>query len=171
MPFQPFANRYSPHADLTLNPSTGVVSITVAHHPENRGANCRVYELAPPYTGQPVLKREYKQGEPGQIGPFGHGASLVLPTGALLVAVPLGIESAANVPPTILIEPGYAAPYQLGGDALAQANAAEIHRLQEIASMQQQRIVAIETALANVAQGGLSAEDAALLAWLRTMPR
>ena len=114
MPFTPIAGKYSPHIDLSMHPATGVVSITVAFH-INRGANCRLYELAPPYSGQPVLKRDWIQGQNDVLGPFGHGASLALPNGALLVAVPAGLDSAENVTPTILIEPGYSPPFALGG--------------------------------------------------------
>lgn len=117
MSFQPFEIQYSPHTDLSIHPATGVVTITVAHHPNNRGGyNCRVYEFAPPYVGKPILKREWEQGKNGIVGPFGHGASIVLPTGARLTVVPVGLDSVNNVTPAFQIEPGYSAPYQLGGD-------------------------------------------------------
>jgi len=116
MTFTPFDTKQSSHIDLTMHPVTGVVEITIQFHPQNTGPyNCRVYELAPPWTGKPVLKRDYQQGQPGMIGPFGHGASLLLPNGALLIAVPLGIDGPDNVTPTTMIEPGFSAPYALGG--------------------------------------------------------
>jgi len=116
MTFTPFDTKYSPHTDLTMNPVTGVVTITVAFHPNNRGGyNCKVWEFAPPYTGAPTLKRDWKQGAGGVVGPFGHGASLVLPTGGLLTVVPVGIDSGDNVTPAMQIEDGYSPPYVLGG--------------------------------------------------------
>lgn len=166
MPFTPIAGKYSPHMDVSMHPVTGIVSITVAFH-INGGANCRLYELAPPYTGQPVLKRDWIQGQNNVLGPFGHGASLVLPTGALLVAVPAGLDGANNVTPTILLEPGYAPPFALGTggggtiDPRVDALALQIGALG-------QQITAIETALGNIGTGGgLSAEESEALRRLK----
>lgn len=120
MPFTPFDTKQSSHMDMAMHPATGVVEITIQFHPNNTGPyNCRVYELAPPWTGKPVLKRDWQQGQPGMIGAFGHGASLLLPNGALLVGVPLGIDNSDNVTPTLLLEPGYAPPFALGGQGPA----------------------------------------------------
>jgi len=59
MTFTPFDTKYSPHTDLTMNPVTGVVTITVAFHPNNRGGyNCKVWEFAAPYTGAPMFELE-----------------------------------------------------------------------------------------------------------------
>ena len=177
MTFTPFANQYSPHTDVTLNPTTGVVTITVAHHPNNQGGyNCRVYELAPPYTGQPVQKREYTQGAPGQLGPFGHGASLVLPSGELLVVTPLGVDSGANVTPTIALEPGYAAPYALGGDtaALEQRLAALAQHLADVEAVMhetQNETARVRALAESISGAGLDAGDRAVLDYLKGMPR
>lgn len=183
MPFQPIAGKYSPHMDVSMHPVTGVVSITVAFH-INRGANCRLYELPPPYTGQPTLKRDWIQGQNNVLGPFGHGASLALPTGALLIAVPAGIDSAENVTPTIMIEPNFGPPFPLGGlgakgetgaqgpagpagtaDPALVAEVAELRRIvdhfeymialqQQKIDTQAQSIAAIETMLGNLEVGG-----------------
>lgn len=177
MTFQPFDIQYSPHIDVTMNPATGVVSITVAHHPNNQGGyNCRVYDLAPPYTGRPVLTREWEQGKNNITGPFGHGASVVLPTGALLTATPVGINSANNVTPAIQIEPGYSAPYQLGGstEALEQRLAALATHLADVEAVmhETQNETARVRALAESIGGeSLSAGDREALDRLRALLR
>jgi hypothetical protein len=175
MTFQPFDIKYSPHTDASLNPVTGVVTITVAFHPNNTGGyNCRVYELAPPYTGAPVLKRDWKQGENGIIGPFGHGASVVLPTGALLTVVPVGIDSAANVTPAIQIEPGYSAPFVLGNtQALAATVAALAQHLSDVESVMhetQNETARVRALAESIATGaGLSEDDRKALDGLKRL--
>lgn len=196
MPFQPFAGRHSSHIDMSLHPTTGVVSITVAYHPDNRGGyNCRLYELAPPYTSAPVLKRDWQQGQNGVLGPFGHGASLMLPTGALLVAVPAGIDGPDAIMPTLLMEPNYSAPFTSGGpgpkgdkgDQGLQGipgatgvpgkdgtNGSGVDpRVDALVSQigaQGQQLTAIETALGNIGTGeGLSQIDREALDWLAAL--
>ncbi len=117
MPFTPFEGPYSNHCDVTLNPGNGIAEITVTYRANNQGAyRCQLWELSPPYTGVPIIKRDWAQGpDYGVLGPFGYGASQVLPNGSLLVVIPAGLESANSVTPTILIEPNFAAPYPLGG--------------------------------------------------------
>jgi hypothetical protein len=116
MPFTPFDTQYSAHTDVTIHPVTGVVTITVAFHPNNRGGyNCKIWELHPPYTGEPVMVRDWVQGKKGvSVGPFGHGASVALPTGGLLTVVPVAADS-SEVKPSIMIDAGLGAPYALGG--------------------------------------------------------
>lgn len=110
-PFIPFDTQYSAHTDLAIHPITGVVYITVAFHPNNQGGyNCRVWELPPPYTGQPKLIRDWVQGQ-YSTGPFGHGASIPLPTGALLTCVPVAGDT-AEVRPSLLIDAGVCPPFQ-----------------------------------------------------------
>lgn len=126
-PFVAFDGQYSAHTDLTMHPITGIVYITVAFHPNNSGGyNCRVWELPPPYTGQPKLIRDWVQGAPYTVGPFGHGASLPLPTGKLLTCVPVAGDS-AEVKPSLLIDtvaglpawtPGGGAPVPVPGATL-----------------------------------------------------
>ena len=117
MPFTPFEGPYSNHCDVTLNPGNGIAEITVTYRANNQGAyRCQLWELAPPYTGMPIIKRDWAQGpDYGVLGPFGYGASQVLPNGSLLVVIPAGLESANSVTPTFHIEPNFAAPYSLGG--------------------------------------------------------
>lgn len=175
MPFTPIAGKYSPHMDVSMHPVTGIVSITVAFH-INGGANCRLYELAPPYTGQPVLKRDWQQGQNGVLGPFGHGASLVLPNGALLLAVPAGLDGANNVTPTISIEPGFAPPYALGTGGSSGTVDPRVDALTSQIGALGQQIAALEIALGAIGTGGGgdgSGEDSAfeavrqaLKAWL-----
>jgi hypothetical protein len=114
-PFVPFDTQYSAHTDVTIHPTTGVAYITVAFHPNNRGPyNCKIWELHPPYTGQPVEVRNWVQGRAGvSVGPFGHGASVALPTGGVLTVVPVAGES-NEVKPSILIDMALGAPYALG---------------------------------------------------------
>jgi hypothetical protein len=115
MPFTPFDTQYSAHTDVTIHPATGVVTITVAFHPNNRGGyNCKIWELHPPYTGAPIMVRDWVQGQKGvSVGPFGHGASVALPTGGLLTVVPVASDS-SEVKPSIMIDGGLGAPYALG---------------------------------------------------------
>lgn len=102
-PFVPFDTQYSAHTDVTIHPVTGVVTITVAFHPNNKGPyNCKVWELRPPYTDPPVEIRNYVQGV-ASTGPFGHGASVALPTGGLLTVVPVAGDS-SEVEPSILVD-------------------------------------------------------------------
>jgi hypothetical protein len=116
-PFIPFDTKYSAHTDVTIHPTTGVVTITVAFHPNNHGGyNCKIWELDPPYTGAPRAVRDWVQGQ-ASVGPFGHGASVALPTGGVLTAVPVGFDSSSDVRPSILIDPDLGSPYQLGGGA------------------------------------------------------
>jgi len=111
-PFIPFDTQYSAHTDVTINPIDGVVTITVAFHPNNHGGyNCKVWELSPPYTGDPILARDWVQGV-ASVGPFGHGASVALPTGDVLTVVPVGAES-DDVKPSILVDVGMSTPYPL----------------------------------------------------------
>ena len=114
-PFIPFDTQYSEHTDITIHPVTGVVYITVSFHPNNRGGyNCKLWELHPPYTGRPVEVRNWVQGRPNvSVGPFGHGHSIALPTGGVLTAVPVATDS-SEVEPSIMIDMGLGAPYQLG---------------------------------------------------------
>lgn len=113
-PFIAFDTQYSAHTDLAIHPVTGVVYITVAFHPNNQGGyNCRVWSLPPPYTGKPTLIRDWVQGQ-YSIGPFGHGASIPLPTGALLTCVPVASDT-SDVKPSLLVDVGASPPYVLGG--------------------------------------------------------
>lgn len=113
-PFVPFDTQYSAHTDVSMpHPVTGAVYITVAFHPNNQGGyNCKIWELLPPYTGQPRLIRDWVQGQ-YSVGPFGHGASVPLPTGALLTVVPVAAGS-AEVRPSLYVDPGVCPPYTLG---------------------------------------------------------
>lgn len=111
-PFTPFDTQYSAHTDVTIHPVTGVLSITVAFHPNNKGGyNCKLWELDPPYTNPPRFVREYVQGV-ASVGPFGHGASIALPTGGVLTCVPVAGES-SEVKPSITIDPTLGQPYAL----------------------------------------------------------
>ena len=113
-PFVPFDTQYSAHTDVTIHPVTGVVTITVAFHPNNRGGyNCKIWELHPPYTGSPVFVRDWVQGQ-ASVGPFGHGASVALPTGGVLTVVPVAADS-SEVKPSIMIDAELGTPYPLGG--------------------------------------------------------
>ena len=113
-PFVPFDTQYSAHTDVTIHPVTGVCYITVAFHPNNQGPfNLRVWQLNPPYTGMPVLIRDWIQGQ-YSVGPFGYGAVLPLPNGALLTVVPVAGNS-IEVRPSILVEPNATPAYPLGG--------------------------------------------------------
>ncbi len=117
-PFVPFDTQYSAHTDVTIHPVTGVAYITVAFHPNNQGGyNCKIWTLAPPYTGQPVLLRDWVQGTYSD-GPFGHGASVPLPNGALLTVVPVAGNS-AEVRPSLYVDPNVCPPYTLGGQGPA----------------------------------------------------
>jgi len=108
-PFIPFDTQYSAHTDVTINPTTGIVTIVVAFHPNNRGPyNCKEWALDPPYAGQPRFVREWVQGV-ASVGPFGHGAAVALPTGAMLTCVPVAGDS-SEVKPSIHIEPNASAP-------------------------------------------------------------
>ncbi len=112
-PFIPFDTQYSNHIHLAMHPTTGVVFITVAFHPNNVGPyNCKIWQLAPPYTGQPTVFRDWIQGQYSD-GPFGYGASLPLPNGALLTAVPVSLDG--QVRPSLYIDPANLTPYALGG--------------------------------------------------------
>lgn len=123
-PFVPFDSQYSAHTDVTINPIDGVVTITVAFHPNNRGGyNCKVWELSPPYTGAPVFVRDWVQGV-ASVGPFGHGASVALPTGDVLTVVPVGADS-SEVAPSLLIDAGMGTPYPLLGALLGRIAALE----------------------------------------------
>lgn len=179
--------------DMSLHPVTGVVTITVAYHPDNRGGyNCRVYELAPPYTGAPILKRDWQQGQNGVLGPFGHGASLMLPTGALLVAVPAGIDGPDAIMPTLLLEQNFGAPFVSGGQGpkgdqgpqgIPGATGApgkdgtngsgtdsRVDALVSQIGAQGLQLTAIETALGNIGTGeGLSDVDREALDWLAAL--
>lgn len=113
-PFIAFDSQYSAHTDVTMHPVTGVVYITVAFHPDNRGPyNCRIWELRPPYTGKPTIIRDWVQGQ-YSVSPFGHGASIPLPNGALLTVVPVGADS-AEVKPSLYVDLGVAPPFVMGG--------------------------------------------------------
>ena len=116
-PFVPFDTQYSAHTHVSNpHPITGVVYITVAFHPNNSGGyNCKIWELRPPYTGQPILLRDWVQGTYSQ-GPFGHGASVPLPNGALLTVVPVAGND-ADVKPSLYVDPNVCPPYALGGGA------------------------------------------------------
>lgn len=123
-PFIAFDTQYSAHTDVTINPIDGVVTITVAFHPNNRGGyNCKVWELPPPYTAAPTLVRDWVQGA-ASVGPFGHGASVALPTGDVLTVVPVGADS-SQVKPSILIDAGMGTPYPLLIDLLDRIAALE----------------------------------------------
>lgn len=113
--FVPFDTQYSPHTSVSIHPRTGVLTITVAFHPNNRGGyNCKIWELAPPYTEQPHEVKNYVQGQAGvSVGPFGHGASIPLPTGGVLTVVPVAGDAQDNVRPSILIDHSLGAPYSL----------------------------------------------------------
>lgn len=164
-PFVAFDSQYSAHTDLAMHPVTGVVYITVAFHPDNRGGyNCRIWELPPPYTGKPKLIRDWVQGQ-YSVSPFGHGASIPLPNGALLTCVPVGAES-AEVKPSLYVDPGVAPVFALGGQG--SANDPRVDALVSQLGALGQQITAIETALANIGQGGeLSAEDVEALRRLK----
>ena len=113
-PFVPFDTQYSAHTDVTIHPLTGVCYITVAFHPNNQGPfNCRIWTLAPPYTGAPVLIRDWTQGQ-YSVGPFGYGATVPLPTGSLLTVVPVAGNS-MEVKPSLYVDAGASPSYPLGG--------------------------------------------------------
>ena len=112
-PFVPFDTQYSNHIHLAMHPTTGVVFITVAFHPNNTGPyNCKIWQLPPPYTEQPTVFRDWIQGQYSD-GPFGYGASLPLPNGALLTAVPVTLNG--QVRPSLYVDPAQLPSYPLGG--------------------------------------------------------
>jgi hypothetical protein len=165
-PFNPFDTQYSAHCDVTIHPGTGVAYITVAFHPNNAGGfNCRVWTLAPPYTGQPTLLRDWVQGQ-YSVGPFGHGASAPLPTGALLTVVPVAGNS-NEVKPSILVDVGASPPYALGGGATDPRVDALIVQFAALS----QQVTEIETALGNIGQepGALDPADRKALDWIKRL--
>jgi len=112
-PFKPFDIQYSNHIHLAMHPITGIVYITVAFHPNNAGGyNCKIWELRPPYTGEPTVFRDWVAGQYSD-GPFGYGASLPLPTGALLTAVPVTLDG--QVRPSLYVDPANLPAFALGG--------------------------------------------------------
>lgn len=171
--FTPFEGPYSNHCDITLNPGTGVAEITVTYRANNAGAyRCQLFELAPPYTGKPLIKRDWAQGpDYGVNGPFGYGASQVLPNGALLVAIPAGLENANSVTPTIYMEPNYAAPYALGTGSADPALTPRVAQLEQTAAAQAAEIAELRTMLGNLTGGVLSPADVQAIEWVKSLRR
>lgn len=160
-PFIPFDTQYSAHTDVTIHPVTGVAYITVAFHPNNTGPfNCRVWSLAPPYTEPPTLIRDWTQGQ-YSVGPFGYGASVALPTGALLTVIPVAGND-PQVRPSILVDVGASPAYPLGGTTDPRVDA-----LTARVAVLEQQVASIETELGTISQGGLDTNDRKALDWVK----